>query len=457
MSGYHYDLIIRNSRIVTENEVFQGDVAVSKQKIVEIATKIPEEKKAAQEIEGNGLHVFPGLIDTHVHFNEPGRTEWEGFRTGSRSLAAGGVTSFFDMPLNSDPPLITTEAFQAKKEAAAHESIVDYALLGGLVPNNLENLKELKDAGVIGFKGFMSHSGINEFLYVDDPSLFEGMKKLAEISSIVGLHAENGMITNYLAQKAIAEGRLTVRDYVASRPVISEVEAVSKAATFAEITGCKVHIVHASSGEVVKRVTEAKERGVDISVETCPHYLALTVEDFEELGALAKCAPPIREREHVDSLWEALAKGEIDLIGSDHSPSPASLKEFAPGKHIFNLWGGLSTAQSTLNVMLEEGYWRRGIPLETIARVTAANPARRFGLYPRKGTIAVGSDADFAIVDLNASFTLQKEDLFYKHPQSPFVGKTFRGKVLYTFVRGQLVFAKGQVPPNVTPGQLITN
>ncbi|MFA6807481.1 MAG: allantoinase AllB, partial [Eubacteriales bacterium] len=426
--------------------VSNADVAVKDGKIAEIAKKISAEKTASKEIDAKGLHVLPGLIDAHVHFNEPGsRTEWEGLTTGSSSLAAGGITTFFDMPLNSDPELTNAEEFKKKKEVADQKSIVDYGILGGLVPENFADLKGLKDCGVVAFKGFMCHSGIDAFHYFDDKTLMEGMEKIAEIDGILMLHAESPEITTKLAADCVKEGRVTVRDFVASRPVISEIMAVEKAVALAEVTGCKVHIVHASSGEVVECVTRAKKRGVNISVETCGSYLALNIEDFEEIGPLCKCCPPVREQKHVESLWKAIENGEIDTIGSDHSPAPASLKEMGPGKNIFNTWGGISSAQSTLNVMLEEGYYKRNISLETITKVTSANPAKRFGLYPKKGTIAVGSDADFAIVDLNSSFTLKKDDLYYQHKHSPFVGKNFRGKVLYTILRGNTVFENNKV------------
>ncbi|MEK4223371.1 allantoinase [Bacillus sp. FSL W8-0116] len=454
MKESSYDLIIRNGQIVTEDGIFQGDIAVCEQKIVQIGS-IPSGRKAKLEIDAFGLHVLPGLIDTHVHINEPGRTDWEGFYTGSRSLAAGGVTTFFDMPLNSSPPTTSTYGFEVKKEAAMQKSILDFGLWGGLVPGNLDSLEPLKELGVIGFKGFMSDSGIDEFLHVDDCTLFKGMQKIARLGSILALHAESDVITKQLANWHQSQGNLTARDYVSSRPVISEIEAVGRAAAYAEITGCKLHIVHASSGKVIKYISEAKQRGVDITVETCPHYLSFTIEDLERLGGMAKCAPPLREREDVESLWEALKSGEIDIIGSDHSPSPPAMKVASDNGDFFSLWGGISGAQTTLNVMLEEGYWRRGIPLEVIVRVTATNPAKRFGLYPRKGTIAVGSDADLTLVDLQSSFVLKKSDLLYRHPQSPYIRKKFRGKVTYTILRGRVVFRRGDIMDNNISGQMV--
>lgn len=451
----NFDLLIRNGNIVTDQGICKGDIGIVNGKILEIATVISENVLAKEEIDASGFHILPGLIDVHVHLNEPGRTEWEGFATGSRSLAAGGVTTFFDMPLNSDPPTVCREAFTEKQRLAAEKSIIDYGILGGFVPDKLENLKGLAECGAIAFKAFMSHSGIQEFLYVDDDSLFVGMKRIAELDSVAMLHAESQIITNHLGNEAIKTGRLSAQDYEASRPVISEIEAVERAMAMAEVTKCKVHIVHASSSEVVHRVQQAKARGVNATVETCPHYLSLTVEDVENLGAIAKCSPPVHYKEDVEALWQSVLNNEVDMIASDHSPSSPELKEFTLGKNIFNTWGGISSAQTTLNILLEEGYWRRGLSLEAIVRLTATNPAKRFGLYPTKGSITVDSDADFAIVDLNESFILKKEDLFYRHPISPFIGKNFRGKIRYTIVRGHKVFSEDKITDGKNHGQMV--
>lgn len=441
-----YDLIIRNGTIVTHERIFKADIGIKDQQIRAINSKFSPEVKAKEEVDATGKHIFPGLVDSHVHFNDPGRTEWEGLASGTRSLAAGGVTTFIDMPLNSSPVTVTVDAVKLKKAAADSSSLLDYGILGGLTPENIQSVKELKAAGVIGFKGFMSHSGLDEFPYfTDDEALLQGMHEVASADSVLFLHAENQTIINKLVATALAEGCTTIRDFVATRPVISEIAAVIKAAAFAEVTGCKTHIAHVSSGEISNYVTQAKKRGVDITVETCPHYLALNIEDFERIGALAKCCPPVREQNHVDSLWTAIADGEIDTVGSDHSPAPASLKVMNENSNIFKVWGGMSACQSTLNVMLEEGYFKRGVALETIVNVCAANPAKRFGLYPQKGTIAVGSDADLTLIDLNASFTLQKEDLFYHHPHSPYIGKKFRGTVTQTILRGTTVFKNGKI------------
>lgn len=436
-----YDVIIRNGQIVTSDTIFKGDIAIKNGKIAEVTSdKLTAD--AVKVIDADGLHVMPGVIDTHVHFNEPGRAEWEGLATGSRSLAAGGATSFFDMPLNSTPPVINKENLDAKKKLANEKAIVHPYYWGGLVPQNIADLKELHANGVIGFKAFMSPSGIDDFDNADDETLYKGMSKIATFGSILAVHAESTVITTQLQEEKIAAGKTSARDFVESRPIISEIEAVRRIISYAEATGCKLHVVHASSRKVTDLINDAKKRGVDASVETCAHYLALTVKDLEEKGGLAKCAPPLRDQEEVDGLWEALANGEIDMIASDHSPAPTDMKIITD--NYFEGWGGISGAQSTLNVLLTEGYHKRNLPLEKIVEVTAVNPAKRFGLE-EKGALEKGYDADIILVDLDESFELRAENLFYRHQHSPYVGKTFKGNVKMTIVSGNTVFENGNI------------
>ncbi|WP_066290873.1 allantoinase [Bacillus sp. FJAT-29937] len=436
----NYDLIIKNGQIVTVDSVVQGDIAIKDGKIISAGKSI--EGTAAKEINAEGLHILPGLIDTHVHFNEPGRAEWEGLETGSRSLAAGGVTTFFDMPLNSTPPTVNKENLEIKSSLAAEKSIVNPRFWGGLVPENIDDLKGLHENGVIGFKAFMSPSGIDDFNNVDDESIYKGMKEIASLGSLLAVHAESTVMCDQLASEKISQGKVSARDFVESRPIISEVEAVRRVLSYAELTGCKLHIVHASSRRVVKLINEAKESGLEVTVETCPHYLSLTVKDLEEKGVLAKCAPPLRDEDEVENLWAAVANGEIDVIGSDHSPAPASMKESTG--NIFEGWGGISGAQSTLNILLTEGHFKRKLPLEKIVELTSTNPAKVFGLS-NKGTIAADYDADLTLVNLDESFELKKEDLFYRHQHSPYVGMTFKGKVTTTIVGGKVVFENGKL------------
>ncbi len=435
-----FDLIIKNGNIVTADSIVQGDIAIKDGKIAAVGN--PLEGNADKVIDAKGLHILPGLIDTHVHFNEPGRTEWEGLETGSRSLAAGGVTSFVDMPLNSTPPTINKENLELKRSLSEEKSIVNPYFWGGLVPENIDNLKELHENGVLGFKAFMSPSGIADFNNVDDETIFKGMTEIASLGSFLAVHAESTVICDQLAKKKQKEGKTSARDFVESRPIISEIEAVRRILSYAEATGCRLHIVHASSRKVVEIIEEAKQRGVNITVETCPHYLSLTVKDLEEKGGMAKCCPPLRDKEEVEDLWAAVANGEIDVIASDHSPAPASMKTIEG--NFFEGWGGISGAQTTLNILLTEGYFKRSIPLEKIVSLTATNPAKLFGLE-NKGTIAAGFDADITIVNLNESFELKKEDLFYRHQHSPYVGMTFKGQVKTTIVNGDIVFENGHI------------
>ena len=434
-----YDLIVRGGTLVTADGPSEADLAVEDGKIAAIEPDI--EGTSREEVDARGLHVFPGAIDAHLHFNEPGRTHWEGFATGSQSLAAGGITACVEMPLNAYPPTCDAECFDEKHTLAEASSLVDFAFYGGLVPGNLEHLEGLADRGVAGFKAFMSTVGTLDFQTADDLTLYEGMAKAAELRLPVLVHAENKAITDGLANQAISTLRLSVREYLDSRPVVAELEAIGRAIIFAEETGCSLHVVHVSTGKGVALVAAARARGVDVTCETCAHYLVLTDEDAEELGAVAKCAPPLRPRSDLEKLWEQTSAGNVEFITSDHSPAPPEMKV---GGDFFRIWGGIMGCQSLLNVMLDEGHHKRGLLLEQVAALTSGNAADRFG-FSKKGRLEVDTDADIAIVDLASSFTLQAEDLFYRHKMSPYLDRTFRGKVVRTVVRGTTVFHDGKI------------
>jgi allantoinase len=368
-----YDLIIRNGTVVTPTGVTQADIAVSEGRIAEIGPALEGGGKA--EIDATRLHVFPGVVDAHVHFNEPGRAEWEGFATGTAALAAGGATTYFDMPLNAHPPTVDAEAFDLKLAAAQASSLVDFGLWGGLVPGNLDRLDELAERGVVGFKAFMSNSGIEDFQACDDLTLYEGMARSARLGLIVAVHAENDAITGLLARRATAQGRTGVRDYLDSRLVVAELEAIERAILFASETGCPLHIVHVSSGRGVSLVAEARARGVDVSCETCPHYLVLTEEDVERLGAIAKCAPPLRPAAELKALWARLAAGDVDLVATDHSPAPPALK--CPGDFM-KAWGGIASLELSLAAVSAR------LQPSGLARWLSEGPARLAGLDARK-------------------------------------------------------------------------
>ena len=433
------ELIVRGGKLVTLEGVWQADLGISGGQIVQVAPEIAE--PARQEINASGLYVFPGLIDVHVHFNEPGQAHWEGIASGSAALAAGGGTAFFDMPLNSLPCTLDGPSFDQKLSAMQAHSHTDFALWGGLTPNNLQHMPDLAEHGVIGFKAFMCDSGLPQFPACDDATLYEGMRLAAQLGLPVAVHAESEALTAYLAQQKRQQSQTTWRDYLDSRPVFTELEAIQRALLLAQETGCKLHIVHISSGAGVVMAAEARAKGVDVSIETCPHYLAFTEEDLERLGALGKCAPPLRSELQRTLLWEQVLQGQVDIIASDHSPS---LPEMKQGHDFFSLWGGIAGVQSTLGVLLSEGWRQRGLALEQIAALLAANPAKRFGLA-QKGRLAEGYDADFALVDLGQTYTLRQEDLYYRHPISPYLGRTFVGVVKETWLRGQRVYASGKI------------
>lgn len=433
-----FDLIIRNGTLVTHAGERRADLAVRDERIVAFEAS----GEAREEIDATGLHIFPGLIDSHVHFNDPGRAEWEGIATGSQALAVGGGTMFFDMPLNSHPPTIDAVSFDAKLAVAGAGSHLDFALWGGLVLGNQDNLAELADRGVIGFKAFMCDSGIADFLSVDEATLRDGMKRIAKLGKLVAVHAESDSLTRELTLQAVAAGKTTPRDYLDSRPVRAELEAIARALEFAGETGCALHIVHVSCGAGLSLIKEACQRGVNVTCETCPHYLVLTEDDFLHLGAPAKCAPPLRAKPDQTALWQGVRTGLVTTIGSDHSPSPPEMKA---GPDIFKIWGGIAGVQYTLPLLLTEGAVARDLALSLIAQLTSFNVAQRFGLPPTKGRLEVGADADLALVDLRQAFEVHAEDLFYRHKLSPYFGRALTGRVVRTILRGRTVFHDGRI------------
>jgi allantoinase len=406
---------------------------------------------ATEELDAAGLHLLPGVLDAHVHFNEPGRTDWEGFDTGTRALAAGGATAAVEMPLNAHPPTVTGAAFDEKRRCLERSAFVDMALWGGLVPGAVEAMDELAARGVVGFKAFMCASGIEDFPGVDELTLYEGMCRAAALGLPVAVHAESEAITAGLAGRARAAGRSAMRDFLASRPAVAELQAIARAIVLAQESGCSLHVVHVSTGRGVALVADARARGIDVTCETCPHYLVLTEEDAERLGNVAKCAPPLRPREESDALWRALAGGTLPMVASDHSPAPWALKA---AEDAFAAWGGISGCQTMLTLLLSEGCGARGLSLELIAAATSGYVARRFRL-PGKGRLEPGADADLALVDLAASHELTAGGLHYRHRHSPFLGRTLSARVVRTLLRGRTVFADGRIvgPPS---GRLLT-
>jgi allantoinase len=300
-------------------------------------------------------------------------------------------------------------------------------------------MEEMAERGAVGFKAFLCYSGLDEFPRVDDLTLFDGMREAARLGLPVAIHAENHELIAALSRRMAGEGRRSIRDFLDSRPVIAELEAIQRATLLAGETGAKLHLIHVSSGRGVAMAAEARAKGVDVSIETCPHYLFFTEEDVERLGAIAKCAPPVRDAKEQEDLWSRLLSGGVDIVASDHSPSTPDLK----AGDFWKAWGGIAGVQSTLGVLFEQGYHRRGLPLERIASLVAAEPARRFGISNR-GRIAPGCSADLVLVDLSADFELKREDLLQRHGLSPYIGHSFRGAVKQTIRRGTTIFADGK-------------
>ena len=436
-------LLIHGGSLVDELSVRQADLFIENGRVAAILPPDPPHTADAV-VNAAGLHVLPGLVDAHVHFNEPGRTEWEGFLSGTSAAAAGGITTVCDMPLNSHPPTVDGRALALKRGAVAEHAIVDYAFWGGLVPESLEHLAELRDHGVIGVKAFLCDSGLAEFAYLDEFTLVEAMQRCAESDRgmLLALHAEDAVETQRLSQAARAGGRHGALDWAASRPPSTELDAVRSALEAARATQARAHFVHISTAGAARLVAEARSTGADVSVETCPHYLLLDASDLERLGAFGKCAPPLRSRDEVEALWETVLDGTIDWIASDHSPCPPSMKQT---DDIWSAWGGLHGVQTLLPALLTEGVHARGMSLPRLTTLSAATPARRLGLYPRKGVLDPGSDADLILVDMDRSWSLESTDLRTRWQVSPFIGREFRGRVVATFVRGTAVWRDGTV------------
>jgi allantoinase len=403
------DLLIRGGE--------PADVAVDCGQVVALGRELG--LTARETIDARGLHVLAGAVDAHVHFNEPGRTDWEGWATGTAAAAAGGTTCVVEMPLNAHPPTVDGESFGRKLAAATASAVVDFALWGGLVPGNVTRMHELAELGVVGFKAFMCQSGIDDFAAADENTLTEGMAEAARLGLPVAVHAEDPA----LLQEPTGRGW---RDFAASRPPEAELSAIAHVIELAAAAGCSLHVVHVSTGRGIHLVAEARRRGVDVTCETCPHYLLLSEDDLDSLGAVAKCAPPLRSAADREELRAQLEASAIDFVASDHSPARPWMKE---GDDAFAVWGGISGCQSLLPLALTED-----IPLELVT----ARPAARFRL-PGKGRLEPGADADFVLVERDARVELRAKDLHYRHRQSPYVGRTMHGRIVGTWLRGRPV------------------
>ncbi len=446
------ELILKKAKIVTRDGIIEGSLIVEGEKIKEIVSG-DVNGETGKVIDLGGKHVMAGLVDGHVHFNEPGRTHWEGYETGSRAAAAGGVTTVLEMPLNATPPTITRELLKEKRDTVKDKSVIDFGNWGGLVDNNVEHIEGMHEDGVVAFKAFLSNSGV-DFERINDDRLYAGLKLSKQLGTVMGLHAENEFVTTLLSQQLKDAGRTDRAAWYESRPPETELEAIQRASYWAGVTGGNLHVVHITIGDGIRHLDEAKGEGVHVTTETCPHYLYFDHQDFEEIGPGAKCAPPIRSRETVEDLWDCVLNGQVDVINSDHSPCEWKDKEQGMD-NIWKAWGGITGIQTQLSVLLSEGVNKRGLLLEDLSRMVSENPAKIYGLYPRKGVIAPGSDADLVVVDLDEEWTFTTDQMFSRNQHSAYGGRTFKGKVLQTYVRGKLVYDNGKIVADKGYGKML--
>lgn len=429
-------LVVRGRRVVLPGGIRQATVKVHEGAIVSV-DDYDADASGAVVIDAGDRVVMPGVVDTHVHVNEPGRADWEGFETATRAAAAGGVTTIVDMPLNSIPATTTVGALHEKVAAARGKSFVDVGFWGGVVPGNGDQLESLFDAGALGFKAFLVASGVPEFEAVGDAELGRVMETLARRDAVLLVHAEHEPALIAVRGRP----QQPYEEYLVSRPPVCEERAIERMIDMSRANGCRVHIVHLASGTALDAIRAAKREGIPVTVETCPHYLMLAADEIDDGDTACKCAPPIRESVHREALWAGLADGTIDLVASDHSPCPPDLKRSAGGNFVV-AWGGIASLELSLSVVWTAAR-SRGFDVDAIARWMCDRPTRLAGLDSRKGAIAVGRDADLVFWDPDRTFKVDGERLHHRHPLTPYQGRTLHGVVEQTFVRGRCVYDRG--------------
>lgn len=415
---------IQSTRVVVDDEVRPARIRFHEGLVTSI------DGPGIADHDFGDLVIMPGLVDSHVHVNDPGRADWEGFDTATRAAAAGGTTTIVDMPLNSIPPTTSVPALEEKRRAATGRLSVDVAFWGGLIPGSLPSVAPLSAEGVCGFKAFLVDSGVPEFPPVTVDEIRSGMSRLAELGLPVLVHAEDSASF----QDAVGDPR-AYRTYLDSRPAESEVRAIETIAELVDRTGADAHILHVSSGEA----TDELARTRNVTGETCPHYLTFSADEIEDGATAYKCAPPIRERSHREALWDALSQGHLSMIVSDHSPAPPEIKEIESGNFL-EAWGGIASLQIRLPAVWH-GASERGFDLAATARWLATEPARLSGIDDRKGSIVTGFDADFVVWDPDGVTEVDGESLEHRHSLSPYEGMRLRGAVTTTILRGSVVYA----------------
>lgn len=421
-----YELVVRAASVLIDGSFRPAEIGVRDGRIAAISSEPLDGAEVV--VLGPDEVLIPGIVDTHVHVNEPGRTEWEGFATATAAAAAGGVTTIIDMPLNSIPATTTADALETKRSVA--RVAVDTGFWGGAVPENLGSLRPLHEAGVFGFKAFLAPSGVDEFGHLDAEQLERALDEIAALGSLLIVHAEDPGVLDSHSN----EGGADYHRFVESRPDEAEITAIERVITGVRRTGARAHILHLSSAAALPALRAARAEGLPITVETCPHYLTIAEEQIADGATQYKCCPPIRDEANRDALWAALLDGDIDIVVTDHSPATVELKTQGGGD--FGLaWGGIAGLQLGLSAVWTEAR-RRGIPLETVLGWMSRGPADLVGLGA-KGRVAVGADADLVVFAPEAAFTVRKEELLHKNPVSAYDGRELRGLARRTWVRGR--------------------
>jgi allantoinase len=440
------NLVVRGQQVVLPDSIGPAAIHIAGA-IITAVTDYETVPSGCELIQANHESiVMPGLVDTHVHINEPGRTYWEGFATATRAAAAGGTTTVIDMPLNSIPPTTTAAGLEEKLNAARDQCYVDAGFWGGVVPGNTKELAPLFAVGVVGFKCFLVHSGVNEFPNVTEDDLRAAMPVLSELDAVLIVHAEvPGPIDRSLNAESQSghENATQYPTFLSSRPRAAENEAVEMMIRMSREFKTRVHIVHHSSADALPSLRAAKQEGVRISAETCPHYLAIVAEDIPEGATEFKCCPPIRERENCEQLWSALKDRTIEMVVSDHSPCPPAMKLRDTGDFMA-AWGGISSLQLRLPIVWTEAR-RRGFSLRDLARWLCSAPAALVGLQDRKGVLAKGYDADVVIWNPTKQFRVEGEKLHHRHKLTPYEGQMLEGVVERTLLRGRQIYVDGEI------------
>ena len=450
------DLVIRGRNVATLNALGPAAIHIRDRRIAAVASFAEVPTGCALVEADEDSIIMPGLVDTHVHVNEPGRTEWEGFWTATRAAAAGGVTTIIEMPLNSIPPTTSVEGLRAKLDAARGQCWTDVGFWGGVVPGNLGELRPMFEAGVVGFKCFLVHSGVDEFPNVTEGDLRAALPELKKMGAVLIVHAEVPAPIERAADALAASAETDARRYATflrSRPRSAEDEAVALMIRLSRETGARVHIVHHSSADALPFLRQARADEVMITAETCPHYLTFTAEEIADGATEFKCCPPIRERENQERLWEALGENLIEMVVSDHSPCPPEMKRRETGNFL-QAWGGISSLQLRLPAVWTAAR-ARGFELKRIVEWLCSAPARLVGLDKRKGTIAAGYDADIVIWKPDETFTVEPESLHHRHKLTPYAGRKLSGVVEKTFLRGELIYERGRFPAGKPTGALL--